>query len=112
VSALLLPEPGRSSDEESRFWAAEAAAFAARACPWGAQYFFWADKADYEQLPDRRVTLSGGRPVLKKIEEDSSLALKADRIEAIASTRHIEAVGAVKGWMTFKDESKFTEKSK
>ena len=35
-----------------------------------------------------------------------------DRIEAIASTRHIEAVGAVKGWMTFKDESKFTEKSK
>jgi hypothetical protein len=40
------------------------------------------------------------------------LALKADRIVAVASTRRIEANGKVKGWLTFKDESKLTEKPK
>jgi len=113
VSALLAPlVSDGSADEERRFFEAEAAAFSARACPWGARYDFWADEADYAQIPDRRVTLTGGRPVLRKIEEDSSLALKADRIVAVASTRRVEADGRVKGWLTFKDEGKFTEKPK
>ncbi|HEX4047511.1 MAG TPA: hypothetical protein VH309_06735, partial [Elusimicrobiota bacterium] len=111
VAALLAPLPAEdASAGESRFWRAEAAAFADRACPWGARYNFWADEADYESLPDRRVTLTGGRPVLRKIEADSSLALKADRIVAVASTRRLEAEGGVRGWMTFQNEAKYTEK--
>ncbi len=113
MSALLSPlAPGRAAEEERRFWEAETAALAARACPWGARFDFRADKADYEQVPDRRVTLTGGRPVLRKIEDDSSGALKADRIVAIASSRRVEADGRVKGWLIFKDEGKFTEKPK
>ena len=114
VSALLAPlGAGPSADEERRFWEAEDAAFAARACPWGARDDFQADRADYEQIPDRRVTLTGGRPVLRQIdvENQSSGALKADRIVAIASTRRVEAQGRVKGWLVFKDESELDKKA-
>jgi hypothetical protein len=110
VSALLAPlESSRSAEEERRFWDAETAAFAARACPWGSRFDFWADRADYESTAEgRRVTLTGGRPVLRKIDEDSSGALKADRIVAIASTRRIQAEGRVKGWLVFKDEQELS----
>ena len=113
VSALLSPlGAGRSAEEESRFWEAESAAFAARACPWGPRLDFWADKADYTESPDRRATLTGGRPVLRKLDEESSVALKADRIVAIASTRRVEADGKVRGWLVFKDEKKDKKQKK
>ena len=107
VSALLAPLETRSSaDEELRFWRAEDAAFSARACPWGARFDFWADKADYAQSPDRLLILSGGRPVLHKIDDDQSSAVKADRIVAFGNSRRIVATGKVKGWMVFKEEKK------
>jgi hypothetical protein len=113
VSALLSPlGPGRSTEEEGRFWEAESAAFTARACPWSARLDFWADKADYAELPDRRVTLTGGRPVLRKLEEESSVAIKGDRVVAFAFTRRIEAEGKVKGWLVFKEEKKRTKEKK
>ena len=104
VSALLAPlETSPVADEESRFREAESAAFAARACPWGARYDFWADEADYAQVPDRLLVLSGGRPVLHKIDGDQSSAIKADQILAFGGSRRITAVGKVKGWMVFKE---------
>ena len=73
---------------------------------------FQSDRADYEQIPDRRVTLTGGRPVLRQIdvENGSSGALKADRIVALASSRRVEAEGRVKGWMVFKEEQELSAK--
>ena len=111
VSALLSPlGPGRASEEDSRLWEAEAAAFAARACPWGPRIDFWADEADYAESPDRRLTLTGGRPVLQKIDEQS-VAIKADRIVAFGSSRQVEATGKVRGWIVFKkDEKKRADK--
>ena len=109
--ALLSPlEAGRSGQEELRFSQAEEAAFAARACPWGARYSFRADKADFAESPDRIVVLNGGRPVLHKIEDDQSTAVKADTITAYGNARRVVAVGKVRGWMVFKEEKKRSDK--
>lgn len=113
VTALLAPPPSEPPGaEESRFLEAQAAAFSARACPWGPRLDFAADSALYEESPDRRLTLSGGRPVLRKIDADWSTALKADKIVAVASSRSVAAGGRVKGWMVFKDEKKLQERKK
>ena len=113
VSALLAFRPGDAPAEaERRFWEAESAAFDARACPWGPRIEFWADEADGEETPERRVTLSGGRPVVRKIDMDSSAALKADRIVAYAVSNRLEAAGRVRGWMTFKEEKKRDDKKR
>ncbi len=111
VAGLLAPlGAARASDEERRFWEAEEAAFAARACPWGPRAEFWADSADYASVPERLLTLTGGRPVLRKIEEDQSAAIKADMIVASAETRRVVATGKVKGWFVFKEEKKKSDK--
>jgi hypothetical protein len=111
VAALLAPlQAGRPAEDEDRFWAAEAAAFGARVCPWGPRVEFWADEADYAQEPERVLTLSGGRPVLRKIEEDQSGAIKADSIVAFGSTRRVVGAGKVKGWFVFKEEKKRSDK--
>jgi hypothetical protein len=113
AAALFAPlEAGPAGQEELRFWQAEDAAVASRACPWGARYEFWADKADYSQWPDRTVILNGGRPVLHKIEEDQSSAVKADQIVAFGNARRVVATGRVKGWMVFKEEKKKSKKEK
>jgi hypothetical protein len=111
AAELFSPlEAGRAGQEELRFWQAEDAAFAARACPWGARYEFWSDRADYNQVPDRIVVLNGGRPVLHKIDEDQSSAVKADQIVAFGNARRVVATGRVKGWMVFKEEKKSSNK--
>ncbi|MFI5350061.1 MAG: hypothetical protein ACHQ2Z_10990 [Elusimicrobiota bacterium] len=111
VFALLAPlEAGRAGREEIRFWQAEEAAFASRACPWGARYEFWSDNADYAESPDRLVFLNGGRPVLHKIDDDQSTAVKADTITAYGNARRVVAVGKVRGWMVFKEEKKRSDK--
>lgn len=113
VSALLAPLPSEPPVAEgSRFLEAQAAAYSARACPWGPRLDFAADSAEYQESPDRRLTLSGGRPVLRKIDADWSTALKADAIVAYASSRRVSAAGRVKGWMVFKDEKKLQERKK
>jgi hypothetical protein len=112
VTALLSPLPtSEAAEEEKRFWEAETTAFAARACPWGPRAEFWADEADYAQEPVRTITLTGGRPVLRKIEEDQNSAIKADEIVAYADARRVVATGKVKGWIVFKEEKKKSKKS-
>ena len=72
---------------------------------WGPRLELAADEAVYEKAQGR-LTLNGGRPVLRKIEGEWTTALKADEIVASESPRRIEAHGKVKGWMIFKDRDK------
>ncbi len=78
---------------------------------WGPRLELAADEAVYEK-PLGRLTLNGGRPVLRKIEGEWTTALKADEIVATESPRRIEARGGVKGWLIFKDRDKLKEFAK
>lgn len=72
---------------------------------WGPRLELAADEAVYEK-DSGRLTLNGGRPVLRKVEGEWTTALKADQVVATESPRRIEARGRVKGWMIFKDRAK------
>jgi len=78
---------------------------------WGPRLELAADEAIYEKA-DGRLTLNGGRPVLRKIEGEWTTALKADEVVATEVPRRIEARGRVKGWMIFKDRDKLKEIAK
>lgn len=67
-----------------------------------------ADRADYERAA-RRMTLTGGRPVLRKMDGEWTTAMKADTITATDSPRRIDAQGAVRGWLMFRDSEKLKE---
>ncbi len=67
-----------------------------------------ADEAVYERS-DGRLTLNGGRPILRKVEGEWTTALKADGITATEAPRRVSARGHVKGWMIFKDRAKLKE---
>lgn len=69
------------------------------------------DRAEYEK-PTGRLTLTGGRPVLRKVEGEWTTALKADRVVAFNAPRRIEARGGVVGWLLFKDEKTLKELAK
>lgn len=78
---------------------------------WGPRLELAADEAVYEKT-DGRLTLNGGRPVLRKVEGEWTTALKADEVVATESPRRIEAHGRVKGWMIFKDRAKLKDLAK
>ncbi|UPT75965.1 MAG: hypothetical protein M0D55_10005 [Elusimicrobiota bacterium] len=78
---------------------------------WGPRLELAADEAVYEKK-DGRLTLNGGRPVLRKVEGEWTTALKADTITATEVPRRVEARGKVVGWMIFKDEKKLKEFAK
>lgn len=78
---------------------------------WGPRLELAADEAVYEKA-DGRLTLNGGRPVLRKIEGEWTTALKADEVVATEVPRRIEARGRVKGWMIFKDRDKLKDIAK
>jgi hypothetical protein len=78
---------------------------------WGPRLELAADEAVYEKSSGR-LTLNGGRPVLRKIEGEWTTALKADEVVAIENPRRIEARGGVKGWMIFKDRDRLKELAK
>jgi len=75
---------------------------------WGPRLELAADEAVYEKSAGR-LTLNGGRPVLRKVEGEWTTALKADEVVALESPRRIDARGSVKGWMIFKDRDKLKE---
>lgn len=75
---------------------------------WGPRLELAADEAVYEKERGR-LTLNGGRPVLRKVEGEWTSALKADRVVATDAPRRIEASGRVKGWLIFKDRAKLKE---
>ena len=78
---------------------------------WGPRLELAADEAVYEKA-EGRLTLDGGRPVLRKVEGEWTTALKADQVAATESPRRIEARGRVKGWMIFRDRDKLKELAK
>lgn len=78
---------------------------------WGPRLELWSDAARYERA-GKRLILSGGRPVLHKIEGEWTTALKADHIVATEAPRSIQATGKVKGWLIFKDAKKLKELAK
>ena len=75
---------------------------------WGPRLELAADEAVYEKA-EGRLTLNGGRPVLRKVEGEWTTALKADQVVATESPRRLEARGRVTGWMIFKDRDKLKE---
>jgi hypothetical protein len=78
---------------------------------WGPRLELASDEAVYEKT-EGRLTLNGGRPVLRKVEGEWTTALKADEVVATESPKRIEAHGRVKGWMIFKDRAKLKELAK
>ncbi len=114
VNFKRTPSDGTDADrgEGSRLkWEGDrAATLEGRARVWGPRLEAWADAVRW-QRPDRRLILRGGRPVLRKIEEEGGwiTALKADEVEATDSPRRIEARGGVVGWLVFTDEKKLKE---
>lgn len=114
VTFSRLP-PGEAPDkgEAGRVaWAGEGRVMmSAGAKVWGPRLELAADEAVYEKSAGR-LTLDGGRPVLRKIEGEWTTALKADSIVASDSPRRVEARGKVKGWMIFKDEKKLKDLTK
>lgn len=78
---------------------------------WGPRLELAAEEAVYEKA-EGRLTLDGGRPVLRKVEGEWTTALKADQIVATEAPRRIEARGRVKGWMIFRDRDKLKELAK
>ncbi|MBI3288047.1 MAG: hypothetical protein HYZ74_00850 [Elusimicrobia bacterium] len=85
--------------------------FSAGARVWGPRLELAADEAVYENATGR-LTLNGGRPVLRKIEGEWTTALKADEVVATEAPRRIEARGKVKGWMIFRDPEKLKDLAK
>jgi hypothetical protein len=112
ITALLTPPAGGETVSDAKLFDAEETAFSARACPWGPRAEFWADTARYEELPDRRLTLTGGQAALRKRDDDWSTALKADRIVATGSPRRVTASGKVRGWLQFRNEEKYERRKK
>jgi hypothetical protein len=78
---------------------------------WGPRIELAADEAVYEKA-NGRLTLKGGRPVLRKVEGEWTTALKADEVVATEVPRRVEASGRVQGWMIFKDKDKLKELAK
>ncbi len=78
---------------------------------WGPRVEFQADRARFDSAP-ARVTLTGGRPVLRRVDGDSPGAVKADVIVGYDDPRRLVATGKAVGWVVFKDTSTFKEQSK
>ncbi len=78
---------------------------------WGPRLELAADEAVYEKA-EGRLSLKGGRPVLRKVEGEWTTALKADAVVATEAPRRIEARGRVKGWMLFRDRNTLKELAK
>jgi lipopolysaccharide export system protein LptA len=104
-------EPDHGEGERLTWRGEEWAALSGRARVWGPRLQAWADTARYEP-PAKTLSLRGGRPVARKVDEEGgwTTALKADEIDAVDSPRRLRARGKVRGWLIFKDEAKFTEK--
>lgn len=69
---------------------------------WGPWIEAWSDRADIEASAGKPsgVLLSGGRPVLRKLEGEWTGAVKADEIRG-TGPRRLSADGGVQGWILF-----------
>jgi len=71
---------------------------------WGPRVEFRADRARYDSAPPR-LTLDGGRPVLRRIDGGTLGAVKADQIVGYDEPRRMIATGRAVGWLVFSDTS-------
>jgi lipopolysaccharide export system protein LptA len=71
---------------------------------WGPRTEFRADRARYDSVP-QRVTLTGGRPVLRRVEGPNPGAMKADVIVGYDDPRRLVATGRAVGWIVLTDTS-------
>jgi hypothetical protein len=117
VSFRRTPADGTTSDHgngDRLDWTSDRfATITGHARVWGPRMEVWSDQARWDRL-NHTLNLIGGRPVLRKVDEEGgwTTALKADAIEASHQPRRIEAHGKVVGWIIFKDAQKFRELSK
>lgn len=72
---------------------------------WGPRLECAADRAYYERAA-KRLTLSGGRPMVHKVAGEWTTAFRAEETVALESPRRLEARGKVKGWMIFHEPPK------
>ncbi len=72
---------------------------------WGPRLEGWSDAAELTRpaAAPGRLTLSGGRPVLRLLEGGWTGAVKADLIEAFEKPDRLTADGRTVGWLRFKD---------
>ena len=68
---------------------------------WGPRLKLWSSRADYDRR-NSELTLSGGRPVLQKLEGSWTGAVKADKITAWDKSKKMAADGKTHGWIRFK----------
>ena len=106
VSFLRTPaeggEPDRGEAASARWEGEKQVTLGGGARVWGPRIEAAADTAAYDRGTSR-LRLTGGRPVLRKVEGEWTTALKADEVTAVDSPRRVEARGRVKGWLQFKD---------
>lgn len=108
VNILRTPvegEPDRGLAERADWRGKGSVSLSGRVHFWGPRLETWSDRADYDHAAGK-LTLAGGRPVLRKLEGDWTGAVKADQIAAWDNPRRIAAEGSAKGWIEFKRESR------
>ena len=93
-------EPDRGSAGKLRWEARAKAFFSGGVRVWGPRMESWSDEAAYDRALGE-LTLTGGRPVLRKLEGDWTGVVKADVITAWESPRRVEADGKTRGWIEF-----------
>lgn len=71
---------------------------------WGPRVKLWAQRADYDRRRSQ-LELTGGRPVVQKMEGRWTGAVKADKISAWDKTKRLEADGNASGWIQLKAKS-------
>ena len=101
-----LPEPDRGvADRLSWEGKRELARMEGHVRTWGPSGHSWSDNADYSTT-HRRLTLTGGRPVLVSGANDWNGAVQADVVIATDKPQRIEGKGRARGWLIFEDRPK------
>jgi lipopolysaccharide export system protein LptA len=109
VSFLRAPtdaEPDHGRADRSEWKGPNRAAAVGAVRIWGPRMEVQADRADYDLVPGE-LTLTGGRPVLLKLEgfdpssSDWVGALQGDIVRSYENPRRLTADGKARGWIDF-----------
>jgi len=97
-------EPDRGEGRRLTWEGRESAVLEGDVRVWGPRVAFSAARARYEADPPR-VTLTGGRPLLTRVDGGTRGAVRADEIVGYDSPRRLVATGRAVGWLVFSDTS-------
>lgn len=67
---------------------------------WGPRLETWSDRAEFDHAAGT-IRLTGGRPVLRKLEGEWTGAVQADEVRASEKPRRLSAEGKARGWIEF-----------